>query len=490
MSNSVFVLNGDKTPLMPCKPARARLLLKQGRAAVFRTHPFTIILKEQLENPVLETIRVKIDPGSKTTGIALTVHCKRGVKCIWGANLTHRGHAIRDALLSRAQCRRGRRSRKLRYRKPRFLNRTRPSGWLAPSIMARVDNTLTWVNRLMRYCPVGHASVELVKFDMQKMENPSLSGKEYQQGTLHNYEVKEYLLYRYDHTCQYCKAASKDPILEIEHIVPKSKGGTNSIKNLTLTCASCNRHKNNHTLKDWLEINRGLKTPLAKARVRNIPKVLNGIKPTLRDAAAVNATRHRLVEELGFLGLPTESEGGHVTKYNRKEQGYPKDHWIDAAMVGNTGSNVYIPKQLHPLLIKKTKVNNRQMTRSDKYGFPRTKPKGPSKAFGFKTGDIAMRNGHLGRVAIRTSGNFNFLGGAISYLHLKRIQSVDGYQYTSGKLTTLITETDYAAWFSDIQSVTKIDGSSKRVTGKLSKEGKRFLGTSKIHQARPDSSGD
>jgi len=479
MSNSVFVLNDDKTPLMPCKPARARLLLKQGRAAVFRTHPFTIILKEQIENPVLETIRVKVDPGSKTTGIALTVHYKRGVKCIWGANLEHRGHAIKDALLSRAQCRRGRRGRKLRHRKPRFLNRFKPEGWLAPSIMSRVDNTLTWVNRLMRYCPVGQASVELVKFDMQKMENPEVTGKGYQQGTLHNYEVKEYLLYRYNHTCQYCKGVSKDHILEIEHIVPKSKGGTNSIGNLTLACSSCNRHKNNHTLKDWLEINRGLKTPLAKARVRNIPSVISRRKPTLRDAAAVNATRHRLVEELGFLGLPTESEGGHVTKYNRRRQGYPKDHWIDAALVGDTGSNVHIPKSTHPLLIKKTKVNNRQMTRPDKYGFPRTKPKGPSKAFGFKTGDVAKHGRLIGRVAIRTCGYFNFLGKGCSYRHLKRIQSVDGYQYTDGKLTSLITETDYLPWFTYVHSVTKIDGSAKKITGKLNKEGKRFLCTPK-----------
>jgi len=472
MSNSVFVLNDDKTPLMPCKPARARLLLKQGRAAVFRKQPFTIIMKEQIENPVLENIEVKIDPGSKTTGIALVMNTKRGARCIWGANLKHRGQQIRDALLSRAQTRRGRRSRKLRYRKPRFLNRVKSKGWLAPSIYTRVDNTLTWVNRLMRYSPVTSAVVELVKFDMQKMENPEIAGKAYQRGSLFNYEVKEYLLYRYNHTCQYCSGASKDPILEIEHIVPRASGGSNRLSNLTLSCATCNREKGKLSLADWKDKCTHRKNPIDMKRLKGIVRVGQNIKPALKDAAAVNATRYRLVAELDYLGLHTETSGGHITKYNRKQQGYPKDHWIDAALVGERGSHVHIPPELHPLIIKKVKVNNRQMTKPDKYGFPRTKAKGPSRAFGFKTGDIAASPFGVGRVVIRTSGTFNVLGRDVSWKRLVHLSFTDGYEYVDQRIVKMIVDkhTVIKEVFERVISKTLIDADSLLIEGTLNRK--------------------
>ncbi len=140
----VFVLDKNKEPLMSCNPARARQLLKSGKAAVFRCYPFTIILKDR-EGGDMQPIQVKVDPGSKTTGIAVVVEFKRGLCCVWAGELTHRGQQIRDGLLSRRQLRRGRRTRKLRYRQARFDNRKRPSGWLPPSLMSRVYNIETWV---------------------------------------------------------------------------------------------------------------------------------------------------------------------------------------------------------------------------------------------------------------------------------------------------------------------------------------------------------
>ena len=211
MSNLVLVLDTNRKPLNPCTPGVARSLLKSGKASVFRRFPFTIILNKQVDdNP--EPMQLKLDPGSKTTGIALL----QGVKVVWGAELTHRGQQIKDALESRRALRRGRRNRKTRYRQPRFLNRTRPDGWLAPSLQHRVETILTWVNRLLRYAPVAGISQELVRFDLQQMDNPEISGIEYQQGTLFGYEVREYLLAKWQRKCAYCGAENVP--LQVEHI--------------------------------------------------------------------------------------------------------------------------------------------------------------------------------------------------------------------------------------------------------------------------------
>ena len=199
MQNSVFVLDTNKKPLNPVHPGQARRLLKEGKAAVFRRYPFTIILKEEVTKSS-KNITLKLDPGSKFTGIALV----QNNQVIWGAELQHRGQQIKDSLTSRRQLRRGRRGRKTRYRQARFLNRKRPEGWLPPSLQHRVDTTLTWVKRLIRYCPINSISVELVKFDLQKQENPEISGGEYQHGTLYGWEVREYLLAKFNRTCQYC----------------------------------------------------------------------------------------------------------------------------------------------------------------------------------------------------------------------------------------------------------------------------------------------
>lgn len=204
--NSVFVLSNTKKPLMPCRPARARKLLTAGRAAVYRLHPFTIILNDR-DDGETQPVEVKVDPGSKTTGIALVGHFEQqGAVVLWGANLNHRGQAIKNSLESRRSLRRGRRGRKTRYRQARFLNRTRPAGWLPPSVESRVRNTESLIAKLATRCPITEASVELVKFDLQQMQNPEISGVEYQQGTLAGHETREYLLEKWQRTCAYCGA--------------------------------------------------------------------------------------------------------------------------------------------------------------------------------------------------------------------------------------------------------------------------------------------
>lgn len=181
MSN-VFVLDTNKKPLNPIHPGRARMLLNQGKAAVFRRYPFTIILKQEEHPPKLKSLRLKIDPGAKTTGLAIVNDETSEV--VWAAKLEHRGFEIKKSLDSRRGVRRSRRQRHTRYRQARFLNRTRKDGWLAPSLLSRVYNIMTWVKRLMCFCPVVALSQELVRFDTQQIQSPEISGTEYQQGTL------------------------------------------------------------------------------------------------------------------------------------------------------------------------------------------------------------------------------------------------------------------------------------------------------------------
>ena len=210
--SKVFVLDTKKRPLDPIHSAQARQLLRNKKAAIFRQFPFTIILKESRPDLPVSPLRLKIDPGAKFTGMAL-VNDSNG-EVVFAAELKHRGFAIRDALTSRRQLRRSRRARKTRYRQPRFLNKTRPEGWLAPSLQSRIDNIKTWVERLRKLAPIQAISQELVRFDMQLMANPDIQSQEYQQGTLAGYETREYLLEKWGRQCAYCGV--KDVPFQVE----------------------------------------------------------------------------------------------------------------------------------------------------------------------------------------------------------------------------------------------------------------------------------
>ena len=188
----VFVVDQHRKPLDPVHPGRARFLLKAGHAAILRRYPFTLIMKDEKQESEPTALRIKIDPGSKVTGLAI-VNDQTG-QVVWAAELMHRGLQVKKNLDKRRMCRRSRRNRKTRYRQARFLNRRRRKGWLPPSLQSRMQNILTWIERIRRCCPIAGVSQELVKFDTQLLQNPELSGIDYQQGTLHGYELRAYLL--------------------------------------------------------------------------------------------------------------------------------------------------------------------------------------------------------------------------------------------------------------------------------------------------------
>jgi 5-methylcytosine-specific restriction endonuclease McrA len=274
----IFVVDREKRPLMLCTPARAHLLLTRRRAAIFRYKPFTIILRDALPEAVVTPMRLKIDPGSVTTGLAIVTEaeCHTAAEVVWAGELTHRGKEVSTRLLKRRAQRRARRQRKTRYRQARFLNRRRREGWLPPSLESRIANVLCWVTRLQRLCPVGSISLELVRFDSQLLQNPEISGLEYQRGDLAGYEVWEYLLLKFGHRCVYC--SKTDVPLEQEHLLPQSRGGSNRISNLAPACHPCNQKKDNRTAAEF-----------------GHPEVEAQAKVPLRDAAAVNTTSRRKI---------------------------------------------------------------------------------------------------------------------------------------------------------------------------------------------------
>jgi 5-methylcytosine-specific restriction endonuclease McrA len=422
MSNFIFVLDTEKRPLNPVQPGLARRLLKSKKAAVFLRYPFTIILKVAVTATV-ESITLKLDPGSKTTGIALL----QGEKVIFGAELTHRGQSVKASLESRRSLRRGRRNRHTRYRQAGFLNRTRKEGWLAPSLQHRVETTLTWVNKLRRLAPIGLIVQELVRFDLQQLENPEISGVEYQQGELQGYEVREYLLNKWNRKCAYCD--TENVPLQVEHIHPKAQGGSNRISNLCLACSKCNQKKGTQDIKQFLA---------KKSDILN--RILAQAKRPLKDAAAVNSTRWALFFRLKETGLSVLTGSGGLTKFNRTRLKLPKTHWLDAACVGQTESLSVVTSK--PLLIKATGHGTRQMCRTDKFGFPSRYVPRNKFVKGFQTGDIVkavVTSGkkigeYVGRVAVRSTGSFNIsaseLVQGISHKYCKTVHRKDGYSYS------------------------------------------------------------
>ena len=273
---------------------------------------------------------------------------------------------IKEALESRRTLRRNRRNRKTRYRKVRFDNRKRKKGWLPPSLEARVNQTLNLVKKIRKLTPISSIFSEWTKFDTQKMQHPEISGVEYQQGELQGYEVREYLLEKFGRKCAYCEETGVP--LEVEHFIAKSKGGTNRVSNLTISCRVCNEDKGNLHPHEWMEKCRKRNNQKDKKRIQNIPLIEQQLKKPLKDAAFMNATRYRLAEKLKEFGLPLELSTGAKTKMNRIQTNLPKEHYFDACCVGN----------VLPLSISTSYVNiwkyegrgNRQMARVDKYGFP------------------------------------------------------------------------------------------------------------------------
>jgi 5-methylcytosine-specific restriction endonuclease McrA len=417
---AVFVLDKHKKPLMPCSERKARLLLERRRAVVHSIEPFTIRLKDRiLSESSLQPLRLKIDPGARISGMAVL----EGERSLWLGELVHKAN-IKDKLIARRFLRRGRRFRKTRYRAARFNNRRRPEGWLPPSLEARVQQTLSAVKKLKQRLPITALSYESAKFDAQKMQNVETSGIEYEQGVLSGYEVREYLLEKWARKCAYCGVSNRP--LQVEHIIPKSRGGSDMVSNLTIACNNCNQLKGDRTAKEF-----GHQEVHAKARA------------SLKDSPMSYATRWKLLNKLKEAGIPLETGTAGGTKYQRVLHKLPKEHYYDALCVGaSTPSQLEILQAYINVWTAKGR-GSRQVCQTDKFGFPRQFRSRTKVHSGMMTGDlirISPRKGKnagrswKGKGVIRADGSLylNSEGQRINstYRHAKLLQHGDGWDYS------------------------------------------------------------
>lgn len=483
---------------MPCSEKRARQLLERGRAVVYRQVPFIIRLKDRTRATCgIQPLRLKLDPGAHVTGFA--VHRSHfgedKEKVLLLGELRHKTN-IKQKLTRRRILRRGRRRRKCRYRPARFLNRPRTkctvcgrntpksssggrkarcrfhtehsrSGrrymWLPPSLRARVQQTGQFVETLLDWLPIQTLSLEDTKFDTQLLQHPDIMGVEYQQGTLTGYEVKEYLLEKYQRTCAYCGGATGDLILEVDHVVPRQPtsgpSGTDRVSNLVIVCRECNQEKGNQQPNDWLEILQQSSQKLDQIRFHLLPQVIHQLKTPLRAVAFLNATRQALSRRLQQLQLPLERGTGALTKQNRLIRKLPKTHYTDAVCVGASTPQILNIQTQYIIIWTVKGRGTRQMCRTDKYGFPKAHrprqkthhshqvllPTGDStpRSEKFQSGDqvvVSVPTGYItptgiyrGRIQIRQSGWYALTTPIekwdVKHSWCQKVQRGAGWQY-------------------------------------------------------------
>ena len=426
----VLVIDKRKRPCNAISEAYARILLYSKQAVIHKRFPFTIRLKN--DSAVLKdnSYIVKLDPGSRTTGVAIT-NDKGSVVML--AELEHRGHVIKKNLDSRRAIRRLRRNRKTRYRASRFNNRTRLDGWLAPSVKSRADNVINFVKKYKKFLNINKVMIENVSFDVAQMSSGTkLWGSDYQQGALCQKELRSFIFSRSNSQCVYCGAKAE----EIDHVVARSNGGTNSTYNLVASCRSCNEKKSNLGLKAFGKL---MNKDYSHLKPKALPK----------HASIVQSARNYMIKEISKLVADTKSYDAWLTKYNRDELGLPKQHYYDALSVGNVQDYKFLTDKV--LTISAKGRGSRQMCRMDRFGFPRTSPKGSKSVKGFQTGDIVKaivpqglkRGEYLGRVAVRSSGYFDIeandkLIQGIGYKYCRIVQRSDGYSYDYKKRDYLL----------------------------------------------------
>jgi hypothetical protein len=443
--NRVFVFDTNKIALAPCTPARANELLTKGKAAVYRYNPFTIILKREVVLDMQQPKSIRIDLGAEHTGFAIVGHFpKQGNVVLFSLEVNHRGKQVKDDLHTRSCIRRGRRGRNTRYREPSFDNRTRVAGWLAPSVKSIMGNVIFVVDKFHNLVSeFDKTYIELGKFDTQKLANKNIKVHEYSKGAKHKKSTYQALVDRDGEKCAYCDAVGVP--LEKEHLV-KRGSGSNALYNLVLSCRKCNEAKGNKPVKKFL-----------KDRPDRYALVMQHTKKPMRGAGIMNSMRYQLVNELSKIS-EVECFIGKQTFDNRNRMGYDKEHWVDAACVGDDNWWVTIPKDMQPMIMDAKGRGNRQVIAVDASGNQRKNAKGelvrakaPVKEVkGFRNNDYCKveLNGYTyyGNVSIRSSGSFVLKLGKekemivkkeivyrnkleCSYKYFTLLQHADGFNY-------------------------------------------------------------
>lgn len=375
----VYVQDINGKPLMPTtRYGKVRRLLKANKAVVVNICPFTIKLT-YVTSDYKQEIVLGVDAGTKHVGLSATTKSKE----LYASEVILRNDIV-DLLSTRRELRRTRRNR-LRYRKPRFNNRikSKKQEWIAPSVKYKIDAHIRVVEKVYSVLPVSKLIIEVAQFDTQKIKNPDISGKEYQEGDqLGFWNVREYVLARDGHKCQYCKGKSKDAILNVHHIESRKTGG-NSPSNLITLCETC--HKEYHKGNIDLKIKRG---------------------KSLRDAAITGIMKWRLYETLKSKFSNISMTFGYITKYNRIRNNIEKSHISDAFVITNN----FNAKRLGFLYkIKLVRRHNRQIHKMkiQKGGVKRLN-QSPFEVFGFRLFDrVKIDNKFYFIYGRRRTGRFN-----------------------------------------------------------------------------------
>ena len=335
----VYVLNKEGKPLMPTKRyAKIRILRKKGLLKIVNVKPFTVQLLYDTKN-ITQDITLGIDSGYLNIGFSAITEKQ---ELISGEVKLLKGQ--KERLYERASYRRLRRQR-LRYRKPRFNNRisSKKEGWLAPSIHHKLDSHIRFIEKLQKILPITKIVIEVANFDIQKIKNPEIEGKLYQEGEQKGfYNLREYILHRDNHKCQNpnCKNKDDNPVLMLHHIVFREQGGADTPSNLITLCNKCHtpvNHKKGKLLYNWMMEGKKVK----------------GFK----DSTFMSMVRWRLVNYLNSLDIETKHTYGFETKSKRIELGLEKSHFNDAFCIAG-GIN---QKRIKPFFVEQIRRNNRSL---------------------------------------------------------------------------------------------------------------------------------
>ena len=336
----VYVINKDGQPLMPCKPQKARKLLRADKAEVVKYEPFTIKLKFG-SSGYKQPVTLGIDAGSKHIGASASTE-KQELYASETVMRSDDGKATIVSLIAkRRELRRSRRSRKTRYRKASFLNRVhrKHKGWLAPSIENKIHVHMKLVADIHKILPITKVIAEVAQFDIQKIKNPEISGKEYQQGEQLGFaNVREYVLFRDGHQCQCCHGRSGDPILNVHHIESRKTGG-NAPNNLITLCESCHQSYHQGEIQLPSSIHRGV---------------------SFRDAAFMSIMRWAFYNRLKALYQDVKLTYGYITKNIRIKNNITKTHTADAYCIAG---NIKARRLEYEYLRKQVRRHNRKLHR-------------------------------------------------------------------------------------------------------------------------------
>lgn len=333
----VYVLNKNGRPLMPCSSRKARMLLSAGKATVAKRTPFVIRLLHGSSGYV-QPVTMGVDSGFTHVGISVVT----GTKEIYAADVELRRDLV-DLNSERRMYRRNRRNRKTWYRQPRFDNRRKPEGWLAPSIQHKLDSHKKLIKGVKAILPIDLVIIEVAAFDIQKIKNPDIEGTGYQNGDQAGFwNVREYVLYRDGHKCQDPKCNGKDKVLNVHHIESRKTGG-NRPDNLITLCESC--HDKHH---------KGM-VPLTLAQSKGF-----------KAETFMSMVRWRLVNETG-----ADHTYGYITKTNRIALGLAKSHVNDAYVIaGGT-----VQERISPFRVKQVRKCNRKLFKGDRSHIRNTAPR-------------------------------------------------------------------------------------------------------------------